>query len=182
MWVSTQTWPVVEFDESRVSDTGKFAKMKLLFKANKAQQKLKSRTGHITFPQLGRPSDLNIVCYADATNASLEDGSSQDSLIIFVCGTMNRIISICWSSKKLDWVTKSLLASETLALSKAAEAGVLIAVMLQETFRLSRLPEVFYKTDNVSLIETINSWNLVRDWCPRIDVAWVKEMMVKKEI
>ena len=47
--------------------------------------------------------------------------------------------------KKFDQVTKSPLAAETLALSEAAEADVLIAAILQETFRLPKLPEVFVK-------------------------------------
>ena len=36
--------------------------------------------------------------------------------------------------------------------------------------------------NNVSLIETLNSSNLISDWHVRIDVARVKEMMAKKEI
>ena len=72
MWVSIQIWPGVAFDVCLMSNTGKFPKVKVLFEASKALQKLKSRTGSITFLQLGRPSDLNIVCYADANNASLE--------------------------------------------------------------------------------------------------------------
>ena len=78
-----------------MSNIGKFPKVKLLFKANKALQKLKSRTGSITFPQLERPSDLNIVCYADATYASLEDESSQGGFIIFVCSMTNRMAPTC---------------------------------------------------------------------------------------
>ena len=122
-----------------MSNTRKFPKVKLLFQANKAFQKLKSRTGSITFPLLGKLSDLNIVCYADAIYASLEDGSSRGGFIIFVCGMINRMDPIYWSSKKLDQVTKSPLTSETFALSEAAEAGVLIAAMLPETFRLPKV-------------------------------------------
>ena len=94
------TLPDVAFDVHWMSNTGKFPKMKLLFEANKAQQKSKSRTGSITFPQVGRLTDLNIVCYEDATYASLEDGSSQGGFIIFVSDTMNRMAPLCWSSKK----------------------------------------------------------------------------------
>ena len=98
MCVSTQTWPDVAFDMCWMSNTGKFAKVKLLFKANKALKKLKSRTGSITFPpQLGKSSDLNIVCYADETYACLEDGSSQGGFNIFVCGATNRMAPIYWS-------------------------------------------------------------------------------------
>ena len=76
MRVFTQIQPDVAFDVGQMSNTGKFPKVKLLFEA---------RTGSITFLQLERPSNLNIACYA--TNASLEDGSSQGGFILFVCGT-----------------------------------------------------------------------------------------------
>ena len=62
--------------------------------------------------------------------------------------------------KKLDQITLNPWASETLTLSEAAESGVLIATMPQETFRLPRLLEVFYKTDNAS-----NLWPMSKNWC-----------------
>ena len=99
MRVSTQTWSDVAFDMCWMSYTGKFPEVKLLFEANKARQKLKSRTDSITFLQQERPSDLNIDCYADAPYGSLEDGSSQGGFIIFVCGMTNRTASLYWSSK-----------------------------------------------------------------------------------
>ena len=101
MWLSTQTWLDVAFDMCQLSTTGKFPKVKLLFESNKEQQKLKSRTGSITFPQLRRPLDLNIVCHADATYASLEDGSSQGGFIIYFFGMTNKMALIYCSSKKL---------------------------------------------------------------------------------
>ena len=67
MWISTQTQSDEAFDVCRTSNPGKFPKVKLLFKPNKVLQKLKSKTGSIAFPQLGKHSNLNIVCYADAT-------------------------------------------------------------------------------------------------------------------
>ena len=81
---------------------------------------------------------------------------------------------------KKKQVTKSPLTPETLALSEAAQAGILIAAMLQETFRLSRLPLVLYKTDNVFLVETLNSSNLVSDYYLSIDVSRMKEMITKE--
>ena len=116
-----------------------------------------------------RPSDSNIVCYADAIYASLEDRSPPSGFIIFVSGMTNRMVPICWSSKNLDQVTKSLLASKTPAVSEVEDAGLSIAAMLQETFRLPRLPEVPSKTDNASLVDTLNSSNLVSNWCLRIE-------------
>ena len=94
----------------------------MLFKANKTLLKWKSKTGSTSFPQLGKP--LNIVCYLDATYASLEDESSEGGFIIFVYDNINRIAPMCWSSKKLDKATKSPLASENLVFIVAADAGV----------------------------------------------------------
>ena len=76
MCVATQTWPDVSFNVSRMSNTGKSPKVKLLFKVNKSLQKLKSKTDSIFFPQLGKPVGPSIVSYADAIYASIEDGSS----------------------------------------------------------------------------------------------------------
>ena len=51
-----------------------------------------------------------------------------------------------WLSKEFDWEIKSPLASESLVFSEAVDAGILIAAMLQEIFRLTRLAEVLFKT------------------------------------
>ena len=151
--------------------------MKFLFEANKSLLKLKSKTDSISFLQLEKPASLNIVFFSDANYASLEDGTSQGGFY-HLCGRMNRIAPIYWSSKKLDRVTKSPLATPTLEFCEVADAGVLIAVMLQEIFRLSILPEVLRKTDNASLVETLKLSNLVVDWHLRVDEARVKEVMV----
>ncbi len=74
---------------------------------------------------------------------------------------MIRMAPICWLSKNLDRVTKSLLASETLVFSEAADAGIKITTILQEIFRLPRLLEVLCKTDHVSLVKTLKLSNMV---------------------
>ena len=76
---------------------------------------------------------------------------------------LHRVVLSFLFVAKFDQITKSPLISEALALSEAVDASVLIAAMLQETFRLPRLPEVICKIDNTSLVETINSSNLVND-------------------
>ena len=66
MLVATWNQPDVLFDVCRMSNTGKS-----LFEANKSLIKLKSKTGLIYFPQPEKPVGLSIVCYSDATYASL---------------------------------------------------------------------------------------------------------------
>ena len=76
-WLTNQmTWLDVSFDVCMMSNTGNSIKVKLLFEANKSPLKSKSKTGSMSLPQLGKPASLNIVCYSDATYASLEDESS----------------------------------------------------------------------------------------------------------
>ena len=181
MWVTTQTRPDVSYDVCSISNIGKKPRMKKIIEANKVLAKLKANKGSITFPKISKSSELNVIVYSDATYASLDDGSSQGGFIIFV-GYEEKLAPICWSSKKLERVTKSPLASETLALSEAADAGVLVSAMLQEIFKFSRLPKVICRTDNASLVDTLHSSNLVTDRRLRIDVARIKEMVKNDEI
>ena len=67
------------------------------------------------FPDLGSFSKIEIIVYSDATHASLPDGASQGAYVVF-CKGKGKVAPILWQSKKLKRVTKSPLASETLAL------------------------------------------------------------------
>ena len=71
---------------------------------------------------MGTMDKIGISVYGDATHASLPDGSSQGAFIVFLKGE-GKVTPILWQSKKLKRVTKSPLASETLALGEAADAG-----------------------------------------------------------
>ena len=78
--------------------------------------------------------DAEIVVYSDATYASLPYGSSQGAFIVFIKG--NEMVSpILWQSKKIPRVTKSSLASETLGVREAVDAGNLIANVMMEVYR-----------------------------------------------
>ena len=126
--------------------------------------------------------NLKILSFSDATYASLEDGSSQGGQIILIQGENNKVVPISWQSKKLDRVTKSPLASETLALSEAADSGFLISSIVQEIFGMSVLPPVHCFTDNESLTRALGTSNLISDRRLRVDMARLREMVSKKEI
>ena len=49
----------------------------------------------------------------DATHTSLPCGASQGAQIVFLCGN-NRAVPIAWKLKKLERVSKSPMASETM--------------------------------------------------------------------
>ena len=180
-WVASQTRPDISYDVCRMSNVGKQPKVKMINEANKSLMKLKATKSTLSYMNIGTPEELSITVFCDATYASLNDGSSQGGFIIFIEGSKG-IAPISWQSKKLDRVTKSPLASECLALSEAADAGFLIAVLLQEVFQLAKIPTVNVKTDNNSLVDTLHSDNLVSDKRLRVDISRIKEMISLKEI
>ena len=182
LWVTTQTRPEMMYDACKVSNVGKHPKVNNLVEANLALQKLKSKKGHINFLNLGNPNQLKVICYSDATYASLPDGSSQGGFIVFVQGSNGLLSPLCWSSKKLNRVTRSPLASEAVALNEAADAAFLISAMIQEIFQLPNFPPVLCRTDSASLVETLQSTNLVTDKRLRIDVARLREMEKLNEV
>ena len=130
---------------------------------------------------MGNPEDIKVVAYSDATYASLPSGASQGGFIIFLSGN-GSITPIMWQSKKLNRVTKSPLASETMELAEAADGGFLIASMVQEVFRLGRLPEIECITDNRSVTEFLKTSHVIQDTRLRVDVARIREMLKLKEI
>ena len=82
----------------------------------------------------------------------------------------------------MDRVTKSPLASETLALSEAADAGFFVAKMTKEVFGMQDAPKVTCFTDNKSLFDNLQSSKLVQDLRIRVDIARIREMVHLGEI
>ena len=79
-------------------------------------------------------------------------------------------------------VTKSPLASETLALGEAADAGFLVSTLIQEIFGLCKLPPVQCYTDNSSLTSALETSTIISDRRLRVDIARLREMVAKSEI
>ena len=182
MCVSTQTRPDLSYETCAMTNAGKQATIKVIHDANKAVVKVKAQRVAMKFPSLGDARGLKIKAFSDATYASLVDGSSQGGYIIFVEGTNKKAVAVSWQSKKLNRVTKSPLASETLALAEAADAAFLITKMIQEIFQLESPPPVECYTDNASLSETLKTSTAVSDKRLRVDVARLREMVEKGEI
>ena len=155
--------------------------MKNLPEANKAVKKLQSPTLRLVYLDLGNPEYLKVIVYGDATHANLPTGASQGAQIVFLCGN-NRAVPITWKSKKLERVTRSLMASETMALAESADAGHFVALMTKEIFGLKTVPRVFYKTDNKSLEEHLKNSKVIQDLRLRVDSARLREMVKLGEI
>ena len=133
------------------------------------------------YPNLGDPESLEVVVHCDATHASLPSGGSQGAQIVFVCGN-GKVAPITWRSKKLNRITKSPIASETMALAEAADSAFLVSSMVQEIFGLKKRPDVICKTENLSLQKHLESSRVIQDLRLRVDIARLREMITLKEI
>ena len=91
---------------------------------------------------------------------------------------------ISWQSRKIKRVVKSILASETQALSEGIDNALSISMLLNELLNNDHQKTIPIKcfVDNSDLVETIKSNKLVADKSLRIETASIKEMLGKGEI
>ena len=87
----------------------------------------------LNIPKLINIENAHLLCFPDATHASLKCGSSQGAFIIFLSDG-KKVVPLSWQSKKLPRVTKSPLASETMILGEGADMCYLLASTLQEIY------------------------------------------------
>jgi hypothetical protein len=182
IWAASQTRPDVAYETCVMANTGQHPTVKMVRDANKAVTKLKSKSVSINFRNLGKPKELKVKVYSDATHDSLQDGSSQGGFLVFLEGTNGNLVPMSWQSKKLHRVTKSPLASETLALGEGADAGFLVASMVKEVFGLDTLPPISCITDNSSLVQHLHTSKISSDRRLRVDMSRLREMVQEGEI
>ena len=180
-WVASQTRPDASFDSCRISNYGAKPDISYLKQANKAVRKLKNKDVEIKIPDIGDIAKVKIICYTDATHASLTCGSSQGAYLILLHGN-HKVVPLSWQSKKLSRVTKSPLASETMALGEGADASFLIASLMKEIFLLPSIPKIRCMTDNKSLFETLKTTKVTKDLRLRMDIARLRQMEENQEI
>ena len=126
-YAASHTRVDMAFDACNISNYGKEPTVNSLILTNKAIRKMKGNEVKLKFCKLGKMSEVSVLCFSDATYASLPSGASQGAYLIFLSNPAGRVVPISWQSKKLSRVTKIPLASETLALCEVAEAGNLIS-------------------------------------------------------
>jgi len=180
-WVASQTRPDVSFDSCRIANRGKNPDIQLLKEANKSIRKMKNCEVTLKICNIGDLKKAEILCYTDATHASLKCGASQGAYIILLHGN-GKVIPITWQSKKVSRVTKSPLASETLALGEGADASYLLASLLKEILVLEEIPKIKCVTDSKSLYDTLRTTNVTKDLRLRVDIARLREKIEKEEI
>ena len=74
------------FDSCSISNYGSHANVKSLLETNKVFPKLKLNPLNIVSFSLGKPCEMSVIAYGDASHASLPSGASHGGVIVFLCG------------------------------------------------------------------------------------------------
>ena len=82
---------------------------------------------------------------------------------------------VMWTSKKLERVTKSPLASEISVVAEAADAGFYVKSTINEIFNVTCKIELITGSD--SLKKHMGTTNTIDDLRLRVDTARLREMI-----
>ena len=132
------------------------------------------------FPKLNL-DQVTVRCYADASYGKLEDGGSQGGMFIEL-GSDNKTAPVIWHSKRTTRVVKSTMAAETLAMVEALGSAQMISGLVGEILHegKKKIP-VEGVTDSKQLYEAAYSTKSILDTRLRIDLAIIREAIVREE-
>ena len=149
---------------------------------NKIIKRVKSDRVSLKFQSLGKNLEINVLM--DASFGNLHDAGSQGGHFIITKRDHQEKNSISWQSCKIKRVVKSMLASETLALSGGIDNACSISILLVELLNNDHQKTIPIKcfVDNNDLVKVIKSTKLVADKRLRTEIASIKEMLDKGEI
>ena len=180
LWVAGNTRPDISFETSALCNPGKSAVVDDLLKVNKAILKVKQEKGVLRFMNIGSPDMWSLKVYCDSSHANLPDGSSQGGYIVLLSGEDDKVAPLAWQSKKLHRVTRSTLASETLATIEAVDAALLLAKQIGEV--LSIEPKINVFTDCKSLYQMLHTSKVVTDKSLRVSARYLSQLFNRGEI
>ena len=105
--------------------------------------------------------------------------------IIFIVGVNKMASPLAWSSHTIKRVVKSTLGAETLAFQTGVEAALLLRGIILEIYNLpdeeQHVP-IECRTDSKSLYDNLMGTKNVSDKRLRLDVAYIKDKIRRKEI
>ena len=179
-WLATQSCPEISFEVCGLSTSQKNASVKTLIQANKILKKVKHSTTYLNFPKLDI-TELQLLCYTDASHNNLPNGGSQGGMIIFLSDGVSSA-PLAWYSKKLKRVARSALAAEAMAVAEGADHGRNFKLFLDELLPGKSPSKVETFTDSKSLYDTSDKTKAPLDRSIRVDIASIRERIEMNEI
>ena len=183
-WIVQGSRPDLAFQLIDLSTKFRNGTVDDLIKVRKILQKAKENRADIFYPDLGHVQHWRIVMYADASHANLCEGvSSCVGYIVFLVGERNRCCPLSWKSGKARRIVKSTIAAESVALLDGLEEAIYLKSILAQILSTepASLP-VICITDHQGLWESVRSTKLVEDRRLRIEIAAIKECLLRKDV
>ena len=118
---------------------------------------------------------MRLTVYTDASHNSLANDGSQEGHVIYWCDRDQKCVPIAWASKRIKKVARSTLSAESLAAVDAVDAAFLIDTIFGEILNLNLPMSIDFVTDCKSLIDAVNSANLLSDQRLRVHIAALKQ-------
>ena len=180
-WASCISRPDISYETCELSTVQSRPLVTDVLRANKVVKDITSSTVLLHYVPLDI-STLRLRVYTDASHNSLVNGGSQEGHVIFLCDRDQKCVPISWASKRIKRVARSTLSAETLAAVDAVDAAFLIATIFGEILNLNLPMSIDLVTDCKSLLDAVNTTNLVSDRRLRVDIAALRQMVEKGEV
>ena len=181
-WIVQNTRPDLSFELTDLSTKFQRAEVRDLQQVIKTLLKIKEEKSELLFPYLGDPVNWEIITFSDASFGNLCNGTqSCGGYVVFLAGN-NLCSTLTWRSGKVKRVVKSTLAAEGLILSEALDEAIYIKKIICNTLNMEFCPDklpIIGITDQEGLAKNLNSTKLVDDKRLRIDLASIKENLMK---
>ena len=159
LWMSGQTRPDIAFDVCQLGTNFKYSDDKDITYPNKIFAHQKQETVQITNQNMGNDCNLELSIFADASHDNLNDGWKSTRLFNYSSRKWWKMFKLLnWQSKQINWVVKSTLVAEILALNDAVDDGIYISEIVSELLfhGTKSLPIEIY-TNTKSLYDAIKS-------------------------
>jgi len=184
-WAVQGSRPDQAFQMIDLSTKLKQATVGDLVRATKIVNGLKDIKSTVFFPNLNKnPSEWEIIVFTDASLGNINGGvGSTGSHIVWIIDKTGSCCPIAWQTHKIKRVVRSTIAAEALSLTEGLETAFYYRKMIEDILRLQpgTIPIKAY-TDNKSVLEAISSTKLVDDKRLRVDIAGIREMLLKSDI
>ena len=120
--------------------------------------------------------------YSDASFNNVSNGYNQGVYILYLTDQYSKSCSVSWKFTKLQQVSRSTLAAETLAFTEGTDAAYFISQLGEESKLVSKLPTQINTTDHQSLYDSASTASQIAGKRLRAEMSAIKEMKDKGEI
>ena len=181
-WAVQGSRPDLGFEMIQLSTKLKQGTVGDLIQAIKCIRKMKTVTSIVRFSNLGSSQNWKMVVYSDASHANLDRIGSVAAHVLFMVNGKGSVCPLSWKSTKIKRVVKSTLSAEMLSLQEAIEDAIYVREMVTTVMNFTQAIPITAYVDNKSVIQALRSTKMVDDKRLRLDIASIKENLIKNDI